>query len=210
MSNSSTLGIVLLVVIGIGVGVWLLAYRGKPHFGTTAEQRSESTSAIKNACIFQQSIEAIDSSAELTAAFKVYMARETYGYPHDMPLADALSLFNAELRCNPTWAKLPPLTENEVLANAVAGHDYTEAWSVEKDRALQQVVSGKMMPKGSLFKAESGGCGNSPQAPKRTCADGLKIYLFLGLDKNPRASEQLKPEQIVLIRKTLFGTYTED
>lgn len=210
MWSSRRLSIALAAIVLIAVGTVVSIYTGKVVLSQSARQpgqKSDLTRA-KN-CIFQQSPEVIDSSDELTAAFKIHMARETYGYPRDIPVAEALSIINAELQCYSAWAALPPVTEKELFAMAVAGPDYTEQWSHEKDRALKQIASSKMMPKGSLFTAESGGCDFGPRPREQTCTDGLKIYLFLGLDKNPRATEPLKSDQIVLVRKTYFGTHSE-
>lgn len=205
MSSLRGLSIALTVIVLIAVGTGVFLYRGRVALSQSPKPPQKSDLAKAKVCIFQQSPEAIDSSDELNEAYKIHMAREMYGYPRDIPLAEALGIFNAELQCYRLWATQPPVTENEIFANAVAGLDYTEQWSAEKDRALKEIASSKMMPKGSLFTAESGGCQNGPRPREQTCTDGLKIYLFLGLDKNPRAADEVKADQIVLIRKTYFG-----
>lgn len=207
MRNSRRLSMTVIALIAVGTGVFLC--RGRVAFSQSAKPRQKSDLAKAKICIFQQSPEAIDNSDELNAAYKIHMAREIYGYPRDIPVAEALNIFNAELQCWRLWAIQPPVTANEIFANAVAGPDYTEEFSAEKDRALKQIASSKMMPRGSLFTAESGGCQNGPRRREQTCTDGLKIYLFLGLDKNPRAADPVKPDQIVLIRKTYFGVSSD-
>jgi hypothetical protein len=162
------------------------------------------------ACVFQKSPEEVDSSEVLSAAHSNRTTQEINGYSHDIPIGEALRMMNAELQCYSSWAVLPPLTEAEVVANAVAGADYNDvAWTVEKESAMKKIAAKRIMPKGSLLAAEAGGCDYGRRRREQTCVDGLKIYLFLGLDKNARATEVLGPEQIVLIRKTYFKTYIE-
>jgi hypothetical protein len=202
------MALTVIALIAVGTGVFLC--RGRVALSQSATQPPQKSDLARaKVCISQQSHEAIDSSDELNEAYQIHMARETYGYPRDIPVAEALSIINGQLQCYTLWAAQPPVTEEELFANAVAGRDYTEQYSAEKDRALKQIASSKMMPRGSLFTAESGGCQNGPRRREQTCSDGLKIYLFLGLDKNPRAAAPVKRDQIVLIRKTYFGVSSD-
>jgi len=197
------------IAISIAFAAWLVksSVKGSNDQQQKIEQRVQQP--MPNVCVFLQSRESIDRSVELSAAFKERIKRETYGYAHAIPLGEALRIFNAELGCYPYWATLPPLNEQEVIANAIGGPDYggESAWRSQV-QVRKFIASNRMMPKGSLFVAESGGCEQDVRPGPQTCVKGLKIYLFLGLDKNPRESNLLNPDQIVLIRKTYFQTET--
>jgi hypothetical protein len=155
-----------------------------------------------------KSPEEVDRSEVLAKAHIAHTTQEIYGYAHEIPLQEAVRGLNAQLQCYAPWAVLPPITEAEVVANAIGGADYNEVlWTDDKSSAMKKIASSRMMLKGSLFRTESGACDYGPRRREQTCVQGLKIYLFLGLDKNPRATEVLGPGQIVLIRKTYFKTY---
>ncbi|GEM_PF-5690963 len=137
--------------------------------------------------------------------------QEIFGYPSEISLSDAIKNFNELQKCYPYAANFPPLTEDEVIASIVSGPDYGREgsmWLLQKD-ILQNIVIQKKVPKGALLVGEGGGCEhNSAIGKGEICAKGQRIYLFIGLDKSPRASESLKLEQIFLIRKTLFKVET--
>lgn len=46
---------------------------------------------------------------------------ERYGYTADIPLNEAVRLFNAALSCDASWKKYPQLTEDEVVAAIMMG-----------------------------------------------------------------------------------------
>jgi hypothetical protein len=208
MSKSRATSIVVSITISVTFAAFLVrsSVKGRSSKLQQTEQRVQQPE--RRTCLFMQSPEAIDSSAELSAAFKERMNRETHGYAQDVTMDEALKILNDELSCYSFWATLPPLNEREVIANAIGGPDYGgEAVWKSQEEAWKLIASKRMMPKGSLFVAESGGCEQAGPGSQR-CVKGLKIYLFLGLDKKPRASSPLSREQIVLIRKTYFETET--
>jgi hypothetical protein len=131
---------------------------------------------------------------------------ETHGYPTEIPLGEAIRIFNEEKQCSELYAQYPPLTEDEMIAAIVGGPDYGkqgEVWLAQKD-ALWKIASDKMMPKGSLLVVESGGrAQESPLSPVGTVvAKGIRITLLLGLDESGKHGRILKPEQTLVVRKT--------
>jgi hypothetical protein len=131
--------------------------------------------------------------------------REMYGYPSEIPLSKAISIFNEETRCKALFKEYPPLTEDELIAAIVAGADYGkqgEVWVAQRD-ALWKIASQRVMPKGALLVVESGGrVQESPLRPEGTIeAKGIRITLFLGLEKSEHG-HTAKPEQVLVIRKT--------
>lgn len=132
--------------------------------------------------------------------------RGIYGYPAEVPLAEAVRLFNEETGGWAARAGHPPLTQDELVAAIVAGADYGkqgEVWRAQKD-ALWEIVARKKMPRGSLLIAESGGrVLESPLRPEGAIEPkGIRITLLLGLDRNNMLEGVIKPEQSLLIRKT--------
>jgi hypothetical protein len=203
----SKLAIALTVVVGIAaLAVLSMTEFGRADMPKDSKVQSEDRRKV---CVFLESPEVIDGSEELSKAFAERMKRESRGYETDIPLAEALRIFNAELKCYSYWASLPPVTEEEIVANAIGGPDYGNEpkWQLQK-QVLDQISTRKIMPKGALLVAESGGCQTLAPPGPQTCVRGLKIYLFFGLDKVPR--EEAKPEQIVLIRKTYFDVFTQE
>ncbi len=130
-----------------------------------------------------------------------------YGYATEIPLSEAIRMFNEEKQCMSLYAEYPPLTEEELIAAIVAGADYGkqgEIWLAQKD-ALWKIASQKMMPKGALLVVESGGrVQESPLRPFGTiAAKGIRITLLLGLNENIDGMKSVrKPEQTLVIRKT--------
>jgi hypothetical protein len=131
--------------------------------------------------------------------------RAMYGYPNDIPLSEAIRIFNEEKQCSGLLAPYPPLTEDEFIAAIVAGPDYGkqgDVWRAQKD-ALWKIASQKVMPKGSLLVAEAGyRVRGSPVRPSGTIeAKGIRITLLLGLEHHEHG-QLAKPEQTLVIRKT--------
>jgi hypothetical protein len=137
--------------------------------------------------------------------------RELHGYPTDIPLPEAIKIFNEETQCNPTLKPYASLTEDELIAAIVAGPGYGawgEVWRAQKD-TLWKIVIDKRMPKGSLLTATGG--PNVQESPIRPAGDikakGISIAIFLGLEHHAYG-EALKPEQIFEIRRTFFSVET--
>jgi hypothetical protein len=136
--------------------------------------------------------------------------REMQGYPSDIPLAEAIRIFNEEKQCNPTLAPYPLLTENEVVAAIVAagGYETFGVWQAQKDM-LFKIAKDKVMPKGSLIVAGAGAnIQESPLRPRGEIkAKGISIAIFLGME-NHEYGQELKREQIFEIRRTYFSVDT--
>jgi len=137
--------------------------------------------------------------------------REMQGYPTDVPLAEAIRVFNEEKQCNPTLAPYPPLTEEELVAVIVAGGGYETfggTWQAQKD-TLFKIAKDKVMPKGSLLVATGG--PNVQESPLRPNGDikakGISIAIFLGME-NHEHGQLLKREQIFEVRRTYFSIET--
>lgn len=133
--------------------------------------------------------------------------REVYGEAREIPLNEAIKTYNTEHICrsNP----YPPLTEDEFLAAIVASADYGKQGeiAIRQEKVLQEILSMKMLPKGSLIVSERGGRElESPLNPRGAVqAKGIRITLLLGMDKNNRMENVLKPEQALVIRKIFSG-----
>jgi hypothetical protein len=156
---------------------------------------------VDDPCWFQKGEEVIKNSSTLSEKARLRTEREINGYPARMSLKDAVALFNSEERCVPFRGTLPPLTEEEVVAAIVAGPTYGSepTWRMQKD-LLWAIAVRQELPAGSLLVAESGACAYNTELGKDVCVEGQRIYLMLGLDKNPRAGSPLKPEQVFLLR----------
>lgn len=137
--------------------------------------------------------------------------REMHGYPTEIPLSEAIRIFNEEKQCVNALASYPLLTEDELIAAIVAGPDYVtsgEAWQSQKD-ALWKVVTRKVMPKGSLLLAITGSrIQESPLRPDGTIrAEGISIVIRLGLETY-EPGQVIKPEQSFVVRRTFFRVET--
>jgi hypothetical protein len=197
LSHKSLFYLVAVVLIStIGI-VSLMAWNAPRVKNPAAPEKVQADEP----CWFQKGEEVIKNSSTLAAQAKLRTDRETTGYPSKMSLKDAVALFNSEEKCIPFRGTLPPLTEEEIVAAIVAGPTYgTEAsWRAQKP-TLWSIAVNKELPPGSLLTAESGACAYDTELGKEVCVEGQRIYLFLGLDKNPRAGTPLKPEQVFLIR----------
>lgn len=132
--------------------------------------------------------------------------RETYGYPEDLPISDALRIFNEEQRCSPNFG--PDLTEDEILSALAVSFDYTsrENWS-HQIGIFRKILKTRTLPKGSLLVNEGCCIYQSPMEDNRgeIRVKGQRIYLFLLLNENPRMSNLLEKHQIFLIKKTFYG-----
>ena len=145
---------------------------------------------------------------------KIRDDREMYGYPRDVPLSEAIKIFNEEKQCQPLIADYPILTEEELIASIVAGPGYGgygmwgEVWKIQKD-TLWEIATKKVMPKGSLLVCTTGSdVQESPLRPHGTIKSrGIAIAIFLSLE-NHKHGERLKPEQIFQIRRTYFKVDT--
>lgn len=133
----------------------------------------------------------------------------TFGYPDEMPLHEAIKLFNEEKQCKPLLESYPALTEDELIAAIVGGADdgkQGDVWLAQKD-VLWKIASSRMMPKGSLLIARSGSReSGTPLRPNDTiAARGITIVLLLGLDDSVDGIlKPRRPEQTFIIRKTYY------
>ena len=200
----------LILIATCGTLLWRQSRKVFANGGSTASARSslpERVMGLEEPCWFQQGVEAIDRSPELSAAFKQRTEQETRGYRAELPIEEAVRNFNEEEKCIPFRKTLPPLSADELIAAIVAGPTYgrEKVWQQQKS-SLWDIVVGKKMPAGSLLVAESGGCvHDSPLGKGELCVKGQRIYLFLNLHQHPRQSNPLKPDQIVLIRENYLG-----
>ena len=146
----------------------------------------------------------------------VCASRETHGYPKDIPLKEAIKIFNEEVFCSGPDPKRPPLTEEEVVAAAIGeitkdGTEPTDpalkVTSSGRKSALEKIWKNRIMPKGSVLIAEGGYDLVDENRPEELNVevDCWKIYIHIGLDKNPNEGGFLKPDQICLVRKNCFG-----
>ena len=131
--------------------------------------------------------------------------REMYGYPTEIPLTEAIRIFNEETQCKALYKDYPPLTEEELIAAIVAGADYGKQgkiWLAQRD-ALWKIAARKVMPKGALLVVDSGGrVQESPLRPRGTIqSKGITITLFLGLETSAHG-HIARPEQTLIVRKT--------
>lgn len=207
--TSWRLPILIFIVACVGI-FWLHNGRISASSGSEALMKpsgSEQLASGDDPCGFQKGTKAIDNSPTLSAAFKQRTDREINGYPTEISLEEGLRIFNAEEKCVEFRGTLPPLTEAEVIAAIVAGPTYGigKVWQIQK-KALWDIVIRKKLPRGSLLTAENGGCVFDSRLGKgQVCVKGQRIYLFLDLDQPRRASNPLKPEQIVVMRANYFG-----
>jgi hypothetical protein len=157
-------------------------------------------------CWFQ-SVEGIKSVSEEIRTQR--RERDSSGYAVDIPLGDAVRIFNAEMSCFPDRATLPSLTVGELLAALTTPPDYGAypgVWRMQRDVVAKIQLTGTL-PKGSLLVGEadatvlnaSGESGNNH-------ASGVRIYLFLHLDETSRFDSP-PPENIILIRKLFTGLH---
>lgn len=165
-----------------------------------ARDAARDQQVVDDPCWFQKGEEVIKGSSTLAAQAKLRTDRQIFGYPNKISLKEAVALFNSEEKCVPFRGTLPPLTENDVVAAIVAGPLYGSepAWRAQKER-LWNIAVRRELPLGSLLVAESGACAYDTELGKEVCVEGQRIYLFLGLDKDPRAGNPLKPDQVFLI-----------
>jgi hypothetical protein len=140
------------------------------------------------------------------AAYDVKMQRETYGHPQDMPLEEAIKIFNQEAGCNEIGRTQPPLTMDEIIAAAIDLDKSGEMVSKSRSEALRKISREKIMPKGSLLVYKSGHHQDDVLDPSKYIhVKYWKVYLYIGLDKNPRESKPLESDQIGLIREHYYG-----
>lgn len=182
-------------------------------FLNTASMQSQGK-AVDNRCWFR-SREGIDSASQ--KMIKQRREREeilVFGYSTDIPLSEAVKIFNEEMQCVSTYQSYPPLTEDEVVAAIAAGVNGNERGTkflAERD-ALWKIATKRTMPKGSILNFWSGGnIQGSPLSPYKTIqAKGIEIFLMLGLDKNGRSDFPSVPklEETLTIRKTFYGVET--
>jgi hypothetical protein len=208
MTKATILGGLFSVVL-IGLSIGLLGIGTAQLSGSNSPDSNvrQQQDKVKDPCWFM-------SLKDKTIPYEVILRREERelrGYPMDIPLSEAISVFNEEKQCNATLAQYPPLTENEVIAAIVAGPGYGpwgEVWRAQKD-ILWRIAKDKLMPKGSLLVATGGpNVQDSPIRPKGDIKSrGISIAIFLGLEHH-EFGQDLTQEQIFEIRRTYFTVET--
>ena len=179
----------------------LAALSVRPMMTASASLVHEQEQKPKDPCWFM----ALKNGSFTSEMLEKRTNRETYGYPTEIPLSEAIRIFNEETQCKALYKDYPPLTEDELIAAIVAGADYGKQgkiWLAQRD-ALWKIAARKVMPKGALLVVESGGrVQESPLRPFGTIqAKGMTITLFLGLEKSEHG-HVAKPEQTLIVRKT--------
>jgi hypothetical protein len=134
--------------------------------------------------------------------------REEFGYPDRIPLSQAIEVLNKEQACIQNLEEgAKVLNEDEFLAALAAPPDYsTEARHKEWQPVLLEVLRTRTLPKGALLVGEGKGTFQSPIEEitgKEISLEGQRIYLFLGLDRQPRSN--MTDNQVFLVKKALFG-----
>jgi len=213
MRTSNRFYLFLLVASAIGLTTGL-AWASRASLGRAYSpdsrnmRKQEQKKSPKDPCWFMTLKEGGEWTSEM---YSKRQEREMRGYPADLPLAEAIRVFNEEKQCNPTLAPYPPLTEDELIASIVAGPAYGawgKPWITQKD-TLFKIAKDKVMPKGSLIVATGG--PNVQESPLRPNGDiksrGISIAIFLGLE-NHEYGQDLKREQIFEIRRTYFSVDT--
>lgn len=200
-------GVTLLVTF-----VWVVfLYNGASFSRASSMKAQKKDKKASDPCWFRSREGLESASDDMIKKLRERQDIEVYGYTTDIPLSDAVKIFNEELQCSPLYREYPPLTEDEIIAAIVADvneNNRGTTFLAERD-ALWKIVTQKMLPKGSILKfASSGRIQNSPLRPSGTIhAKGIRVFLLLGLDKNGRLDLPLpsKPEEILTIRKTFSG-----
>lgn len=206
MSKSIRLRLLLSITATVCI-VAIIVRASLDARGAYNTNRQGSTTVLKDPCWFM-------NLTDKTIPYEVIAKRqdrEMHGYPTEIPLGEAIRIFDEETRCNPTLAPYPPLTEDELVAAIVAGPGYGawgDVWSAQKG-ILYKIAKDKMMPKGSLLVAAGG--PNVQESPLKPHGDikakGISIAIFLGLE-NHEYGQDLKREQIFEIRRTYFSVET--
>lgn len=151
-----------------------------------------------------QTREGIEAHAESGKLTKM-RDRQMYGYETEIPLSEAVRIFNEELACDPMFKMYPPLTEDEIIAAIVAGSDQSDAAKVYTEK-MNRIIENRKMPKSSLLyfggngiRVDSAGVPLYKIRPK-----GIEIYLVIDLDPE-HGHKTIMPEQMLLLRKTYSG-----
>lgn len=164
-----------------------------------------------NPCWFRTPGALQSASLEMVRKREERNLLQTFGYPADTPLSEAVKIFNEEMECSPLERDYPRLTEDEVIAAVVVGvnnNNRGTTFHTERD-VFWKIVTEKVVPKGTVLGSHSGGnVQGSPLAPRGTIsANGIEIFLRLGADKNGRSEFPPAPklEQVLTIRKTFYN-----
>jgi hypothetical protein len=212
--KSSITEFVLLVAFICAASLMALSLAQPTKDRSPKAESQRKSMPSKNPCWFLEPDKI--KSKEDKVAYKKYRDRQMYGYPEDISLKEAIRIFNKETYCSGPDPKRPPLTEDEVVAGAIdemvkggtepVARSY-KVTSPERKAALERIWKDRVMPKGSLLDAD----GYYSRYDENKPDEGIievncwKVYLYIGLDKNPREDGFLRPDQICLIRKTCFG-----
>lgn len=212
MKITNELSLLLLVIAAATPVRWVILSRtatdGKAAYSNGMnEERQGQRNLPKDPCWF---VTLNDKSIPYEMISK-REDREMRGYPEDIPLSEAIRIFNEEKQCLSALAPYPPLTQDELIASIVAGPDNGlagEALKFQKD-ILWKIATQKVMPKGTLLVSITGSrVQESPLRLNGTIrAEGISIVLRFGLE-NHEYGQILRPEQTFVIGRTYFKVET--
>src|SRR5262245_1249064 len=108
--------LIAAVLIILAGSIWTISLPKTSHTQsdrspTTSEANKQTTQ--KNPCWYRLQ-GGIEKTGEAGLAYDKWIKLQTYGYPEDIPLSEAVRIFNEESLCGRTDPKRPPITEGEV------------------------------------------------------------------------------------------------
>jgi len=204
--------VIALLILGLSISLVSLIF-AQTRQGNSPLNKGQSTT-IKNPCWFRVP-EGIEKTKEGARAYKEYSNRQRYGYPIDTPVDKAVKIFNDEAFCggpdkNRSYLSVDELLSavaDEVLQGIQGPVEPSKRVSFpERTKALKEIWLKKVLPKGSLLVSVKGYSTFDEDNPESGSyeVDCWKIYLYLGLNKEPE-DDFLDPEQICLIRRQSFS-----
>lgn len=188
-----SLGIIILAVLA---DTWITRNSGASRFSNLMLDPGPSPTIASDPCLFMKYPSKNSGDSELLERQR----RETYGYSSEVSIREALRIFNSEQKCFPHLHE--ELTDDELIAAIVAGTDYGSEEALRDRRVeLRSITQKRTMPKGSLLVSEGSATYSNRFLQGDVFIEGQRVYLFLGLDKNPRDEQRGKRDQVVMIRK---------
>lgn len=202
----------VIVFLLITTGLIILAWGQKVNLVNNLKQKesmeTENKGSLENQepCRFDTR-EGSESANQISV--KQRQDRKIYGYEAEIPLSEAVNIFNEELKCSPLYKMFPPLSEEEVIGAIVGGADFggQNDTRVAQSETLWKVAVERKLPKSSLlsFSGKSRTI-DSPLSPNGIIdSNGIRITLILGIDDKNGLHETLNSDQIFIIRKSFSG-----